>query len=70
MEIKSTIDQKTYPSKSAMIKKLIFTDKLTVGEVSKKESILYQHVRNVKVNYENDELLREFKKQQEGNNKK
>lgn len=61
MLIKSTTTNKEYQSKSAMIKDLRFNQKMSVGEISKQEGILYQHVRNVCVNHENDELLRTYK---------
>lgn len=70
MEIQSVTQNKKYQSKSAMIKDLFFVKKMKVGEISSKEGILYQHVRNVVKTEEDRRLIEKIKKDKEKEAKK
>lgn len=65
MEIKSQTQNKNYQSKSAMIKDLFFVKGMKIGEISSKEGILYQHVRNVVKTEEDKRLIEEIKAERE-----
>lgn len=64
-EVVSKIDTKKYKSKSSMIQHHYFVSNLSVSEISKKEELLYQHVRNVVKNEEDRRLIESIRSKEE-----
>ena len=65
-KIVSALNAKAYRSKSEMIRDLFYKEGKTRSEIAKGEGLLYQHVRNVLVNHEDQETLRKLREKSEG----